>query len=191
MMHITQDQLDEIRARLAQRPPNDPFTSAEGAIYTGRSTRTLKRAIDAGVGPRREKNPDVSGMAATNRHTRYRKADLDQWRDGLIGFTTKFWDFDDLVTDAPWLVENDRIVGHLMDLEDIDTVLLALGADTVVFLRLDEALRQSWADAALRASYQEVFERIRLQALSDAAAAAQTDASRADICSRGGEDRGG
>ena len=79
------DQLEETRGRLAQRPPDAAFTAAEAALYTGRSIRTLKRAIDAGVGPRREKNPDVTGKRATNRHTRYRKADLDAWRESLIG----------------------------------------------------------------------------------------------------------
>lgn len=54
------------------RHPDSEMTASEAAIYTGRSTRTLKRAIDAGVGPRREKNPDISGLGATNRHTRYR-----------------------------------------------------------------------------------------------------------------------
>jgi hypothetical protein len=118
-----------------------------------------------------------------------RRVDLDQWREGLVCFATVFWDFDEPAADAPCLVENDRILGHLMDLEDIEAVLRALGADNVVFLRLDEALRLSWVGAALRASYQEVFERICLQALSDAAAAERSDASRAEGASDG-ENRG-
>lgn len=173
---ITPDQVEELRSRLAQRPPDAAFTAAEAAIYTGRSTRTLKRAIDAGMGPRREKNPDVTGLGATNRHTRYRKADLDAWRESLVAFATGFRDFDDLAADAPWVTEGDRITGHLLDLADVETVLQALGADTVVFLRLDEALRRVWAPTEARQRYQKAFEAICQEAMRTAVDAAQLNA---------------
>ena len=172
--------LDEVRARLAQRPSDAAFTAAEAAIYTGRSTRTLKRAIDAGVGPKREKNPDVTGLGATNRHTRYRKADLDAWRESLVAFAIDFRGFDDLATDAPWVVDGERILGHLLDLDDIEAVLDALGAETIVFLRLDEALRQVWASSELRLNYQEAFASIARGTMQELEDAAQRDALDAD-----------
>lgn len=173
-------QLEEVRTRLAQRPPNAPFTAAEAALYTGRSTRTLKRAIDAGVGPRREKNPDVSGRGATNRHTRYRKADLDTWRESLLGFATDFRKFDDLTVDAPWVVDGDRIIGHLLDLPDVEAVLKVMGEDEVIFLRLDEALLQGWSSVDLRRIYQEEFEAICGQMVRATDAALQRDLMESD-----------
>ena len=189
-MHITQDQLDEIRARLAQRPPNDPFTSAEAAIYTGRSTRTLKRAIDAGVGPKREKNPDVSGLAATNRHTRYRKAELDAWRDSLVSFATGFRDFDDLAMDAPWVIDHGQIAGHLLDQKDMEAVLRVLAADAVVFLQLDEALGQAWTLTERRQVYQEVFQTICERAVEAATVAGQRAAMQGNTEPAQGESGG-
>lgn len=173
---LSADQIEDVRARLAQRPPDAPFTAAEAAIYTGRSTRTLKRAIDAGVGPKREKNPDVSGLGATNRHTRYRKADLDAWREGLVGFATDFHGFLDLTLDAPWVIEGDCVSGHLLDSADVEAVLEVLAANTVVFLRLDEALLKPWASAKLRLPYQEAFTAICRSATLAADSAAQRDA---------------
>lgn len=170
------EQLEEVRARLAQRPPDAAFTAAEAAIYTGRSTRTLKRAIDAGVGPRREKNPDVSGLGATNRHTRYRKADLDAWRESLVAFAIGFRDFGDLTLDAPWVIDGEAIVCHLLDLDDIDNVLEALGSDKVVFLKLHQALWQVWTNAVLRRNYREAFERLCQTAMGMALDAEQRDA---------------
>ena len=154
---LSSDHLEEVRQRLAERSPNAAFTAAEAAIYTGRSARTLKRAIDAGVGPRREKNPDVSGRGATNRHTRYRKADLDAWRESLLGFATRFRDFDDIAADAPWVVEGDRVLGHLLDSEDAEALLEALRIDVVVFLRLDEVLLMNWRSLDRHRFYQKAF----------------------------------
>lgn len=173
---LTPDQVEEIRSRLGQRAADAPFTAVEAAIYTGRSTRTLKRAIDAGIGPRREKNPDATGLGATNRHTRYRKADLDQWRERLVSFATDFHQFDDLALDAPWLVDGEVILGHLMDLEDIETALETLSADAVIFLRLDEALQRTWASADRRRHFQVAFEAICQKTICAADAAAQRDA---------------
>ncbi|MDH5824194.1 helix-turn-helix domain-containing protein [Luteimonas sp. RD2P54] len=167
--------MDEVRVRLAQRPPDTAFTASEAAIYTGRSTRTLKRAIDAGVGPKREKNPDISGLGATNRHTRYRKADLDAWRESLVAFATEFRSFSDLALDAPWVMEDSRLVGHLMDLGSAEAVLDTLDADAVVFLRLDEALLRAWSSVDLRRGYQEVFEAICGEIVQTTAAALQRD----------------
>ncbi len=169
---LTSDQIELVRKRLHDRHPDSEMTVSEAAIYTGRSTRTLKRAIDAGIGPRREKNPDATGLGATNRHTRYRKADLGAWRESLVVFATDFRDFDDLAADAPWVVEGERLAGHLLDLADIEAVLEVLSADAVVFLRLDEALRRVRVSADRRRTYQEAFEAICLDAVRVAADAA-------------------
>ena len=177
---LTGDQLEEVRARLSKRAPDAVMTAAEAAIYTGRSIRTLKRAIDAGVGPRREKNPDVSGRGATNRHTRYRKSDLDAWREGLIAFAVDFRDFDDLAMEAPWVADGDRLARHLLDLDGIDAVLEALAAEVVTFLRLDEALTWSWVSGYCRQPYQQAFETICGVAVRAAADAAQRDALEAE-----------
>lgn len=183
------EQLEEVRARLAQRPPDAAFTAAEAAIYTGRSTRTLKRAIDAGMGPRREKNPDVSGLGATNRHTRYRKEDLDAWRESLVAFATGFKDFDALAMDAPWVVEGDTILGHLLDLESIEAVLQALEVDAVVFLRLNEVLHRSWASSGMRRTYLETFRSTCQSSVDYAAAFAQTQEIEAATGAAIGEHR--
>lgn len=66
--------------------------------------------------------------------------------------------FDNLAADAPWVVEDDRLAGHLLDSADIEEVLRVLGEDAVVFLRLDEALRRIWTSAGARRPYQETFE---------------------------------
>lgn len=182
--------LEAVRAHLANLPPDTAFTAAEAAIYTGRSIRTLKRAIDAGVGPKREKNPDISGRGATNRHTRYRKADLDAWRESLTSFATGFRTFDDLGADAPWALMGEQLAGHLLDLESVEAILEALAADAVVFLRLDEALQQSWASADRRRQYQDAFEAVCWEAMRAAADAAQRDALEAETGPALGEGRG-
>lgn len=187
---LTAEQLEKMRARLAQRAPDTAFSAAEAAIYTGRSTRTLKRAIDAGMGPRREKNPDVTGLGATNRHTRYRKADLDAWRSSLVAFAVDFRGFDDLATDAPWVIDGERILGHLLDLDDIEAVLDALSAEAIVFLRLDEALQWVWVSRDLRSTYQEAFASIARGTMQELEDAAQRDALDADTGPAVGRSKG-
>lgn len=190
MVSLGVEQLEEARTRLAQRPPDAVFTAAEAAIYTERSTRTLKRAIDAGMGPPREKNPDISGLGATNRHTRYRKAGLDAWRESLVVFATSFRDFGGLSMDAPWVVEGDRVVGHLLDLASIEAVLHALGEDAVVFLRLDEVLRKKWASLELRGRYQEIFRGACLEEIRELADAGQQEVMERETGPAIGESRG-
>lgn len=158
---LTAEQLAEVRRRLEDRPENADFNAVEAAIYVGRSTKTLKRAIDAGVGPARAKNPDASGLYATNRHTRYRKGDLDAWRSSLISFAVAFKRFDDLTLDAPWIVTNEgKIRGHILDAESIDVVLRTLSDEAVVFAPLNEALREAWANLAARMAYEAVFDEL-------------------------------
>lgn len=94
----------------------------------------------------------------------------------MIAFATDFRNFDDLAVDAPWVVEGERLAGHLLDLADIEAVLKALSADAVVFLRLDEALRRAWASADRRRLYQETFEAVCQKTICVADAAAQRDA---------------
>lgn len=80
------------------------------------------------------KEPGCLWLAATNRHTRYRKAGRDAWREGLVAFATGFRGFDDLASrDAPWIVEGNQLTGHLFDLPDVEAVLRVLGDDAVVF----------------------------------------------------------
>ncbi|MGA6538022.1 hypothetical protein ACPEH7_07780 [Stenotrophomonas sp. NPDC101269] len=156
---LTADQLAEVRRRLEERPEDADFNAVEAAIYVGRSTKTLKRAIDAGVGPARAKNPDASGLYATNRHTRYRKGDLDAWRSSLISFAIAFKRFDDLTLDAPWIVTNEgKLWGHILDAESVDAVLRALSDDAVVFATLNEALREAWSNMPARRAYEAVFD---------------------------------
>jgi hypothetical protein len=177
---LSHEQLEELRARLGRRTPDAELNAVEAAIYTGRSTRTLKRAIDAGVGPRREKNPDSSGQGATNRHTHYRKADLDAWREGLVAFACDYGTFDDLAADAPWVERGGLLVGHLLDLKDINDALEALATNEVIFLRLDEALRRAWVARQLRSIYQEGFASISQATTQELEDAAQQDALEAD-----------
>lgn len=156
---LTADQLAEVRRRLEERPEDADFNAVEAAIYVGRSTKTLKRAIDAGVGPARAKNPDASGLYATNRHTRYRKGDLDAWRSSLISFAVAFKRFDDLTLDAPWIVTSEgKIRGHILDAESIDAVLRALSDEAVVFAPINEALREAWANMPARRVYEGVVD---------------------------------
>lgn len=158
---LTADQLAEVRRRLEERPEDADFNAVEAAIYVGRSTKTLKRAIDAGVGPARAKNPDATGLHATNRHTRYRKGDLDAWRSSLISFVIAFKRFDDLTLDAPWIVTNEgKIRGHILDAESIDAVLRALSDEAVVFAPINEVLREAWANLAARMAYEAIFDEL-------------------------------
>jgi len=156
---LTAEQLAEARRRLEERPEDAYFNAVEAAIYVGRSTKTLKRAIDAGVGPARAKNPDAGRLYATNRHARYRKGDLDAWRSSLIGFAVEFKRFDDLSSDAPRIVTGEgKICGHLSDAESVDDVLRALSDDAVVFAPLNRALREAWSDVSARRAYEAVFD---------------------------------
>ena len=156
---LSADQLAEVRRRLEERPEDADFNAVEAAIYVGRSTKTIKRAIDAGVGPARAKNPDASGLYATNRHTRYRKGDLDTWRSSVIGFAVAFKRFDDLTLDAPWIVTNEgKLWGHILDAESVNAVLRALSDDAVVFAPLNEALREAWSNMPARRAYEAVFD---------------------------------
>jgi hypothetical protein len=154
-------QIEEIRARLSRRGADADFNAAEAAIYLGRSERTLKRAIDAGVGPKREKNPDATGKGAVNRHTHYPKHELDRWRAGLLGFTgsfsNTFGDFESLTEDQPWVVAEGRVFCHLMDAGDVDEIMEILAEGLVEFYRLDEALLERWAALNLRKIYQDQF----------------------------------
>jgi len=148
-----------VRRRLEERPEDADFNAVEAAIYVGRSTKTLKRAIDKGVGPARAKNPDASGLYATNRHTRYRKGDLDAWRSGLIDFAVEFKRFDDLTSDASWLVTSEgKIHGYLMAADSVDAVLHALSDEAVVFAPINQALREAWSDMPARRAYDAAFD---------------------------------
>lgn len=176
---LTGEQREVVRRRLRQRDPDDELNSVEAAIYTGVSTRTLKRAIDAGKGPERGKTPNTTGSNAVNQHTRYRKADLDAWRANNRSFDTftgAFNAFDDLVVDEPWIMAGNRVVGHLFDVGDVDDLMAILASGEVEFLRLDEALRERWIDISLRSSYQAKLAEIFETTLSDVQSAADRDA---------------
>ncbi|UEX16812.1 hypothetical protein LMF57_12380 [Stenotrophomonas sp. SI-NJAU-1] len=64
---LTAEQLAEARRRLEERPEDAYFNAVEAAIYVGRSTKTLKRAIDAGVGPARAKTVGADWTSALER----------------------------------------------------------------------------------------------------------------------------
>ncbi|WP_334180599.1 hypothetical protein [Pseudoxanthomonas sp.] len=176
---MSSHQVEEIRARLSRRGPDADFTAVEAAIYLGRSERTLKRAIDAGVGPKREKNPDVTGRGAVNRHTHFPKRELDSWRASLYGFASSlqstFGDFESLTEDQPWVVAEGRVFCHLMDVGDIDDVLALLAEGLVEFYRLDEALLQRWASLDLRNIYCEQFEMVVDRVLASVRSAGERD----------------
>lgn len=161
---MSSHQIEEIRARLSRRGADADFNAAEAAIYVGRSERTLKRAIDAGVGPKREKNPDATGKAAVNRHTHYPKHELDRWRAGLLGFTgslsNTFGDFDSLTEDQPWVVAKGMVFCHLLDAGDVEEIMEILAEGLVEFYRLDEALLKRWAALTLRKIYQDQFKAV-------------------------------
>ena len=176
---MTSSQIEEIRARLSRRGADADFTAAEAAIYVGRSERTLKRAIDAGVGPKREKNPDATGKQAKNRHTHFPKHELDRWRAGLYGFTSSFpssfRDFESLTEDQPWVVAEGRVFCHLMDVGDVDEVMEILAGGLVEFYRLDEALLERWAALDLRRIYQDQFKAVIEGSLDAVVSAEQKD----------------
>jgi len=172
-------QIEEIRARLSRRGADADFNAAEAAIYLGRSERTLKRAIDAGVGPKREKNPDATGKGAVNRHTHYPKHELDRWRVGLYGFASNFpssfGDFESLTEDQPWVVADSRVFCHLMDAGDIDEIMEILAEGQVEFYRLEEALLERWAALSLRKIYQDQFNTVIERSVDAIVSAEQKD----------------
>ena len=178
-------QLEQVREHLARRSPDVDFNAVEAAIYTGRSERTIKRAIDAGVGPRRQKNPDASGKSAVNRHIRYRKSDLDLWQASLYefapSFSGRFDSFDSLTQDQPWLVAQGRVFCHLAHAGDAAQILEILEEELVVFCRLDEVLQLRWASVPIRSLYQDAFFRILEHVRSGISAATDRDRLDADI----------
>lgn len=163
---LSAEEMDTVRNRLSKAPPERVFNPAEAAIYTRRSVRTIKRAIDAGVGPKRQKNPSTNPQPwrTTNQHTSYRKGELDDWMTGITSFSQEwagsFRNFDDVVRDEPWIVVDGRIHGHLLDAGDIDLVLDLLEAELIEFLRLDEVLARLWQSAHARKPYQDAFRSI-------------------------------
>lgn len=167
---LSAEDLDTVRDRLSKAPADRVFNAAETAIYTGRSVRTIKRAIDAGVGPKRQKNPSTNPQPwkTTNQHTRFRKGELDDWMKGITSFESawsgSFRDFDDVVKDEPWIVLDGSIHGHLLDAGDIELVLDLLEAELVEFLRIDEALAERWVSTNARRPYQKAFLSILRQA---------------------------
>lgn len=172
-------QVEEIKARLSRRGPDAELNAVEASIYVGRSERTLKRADDAGVGPKREKNPDASGKKAVNRHIHYKKSDLDVWRAGLYGFASSFpssfGDFDSLTEDQPWVVAEGRVFCHLMDVGDVDEIMEILAEGLVEFYRLDEALLERWAALSLRKIYQDQFNLVVERSVGAVISAEQKD----------------
>lgn len=171
--------VEEIRRRLHKRHPDDDLTAIEAAIYCGMSIRTIKRAIDAGHGPARQKNVDGTGRQALNRHTRYRKSALDAWKQSHVGFETitgKFNAFGDLANDEPWVMHGDKIAGHLFDVGDIDEAVRLLASGEVDFYTLYEALRLHWLSLDLRKIYEKQFDAIVEDAKSDIHSASQRDA---------------
>lgn len=178
-------QLEHVRELLARRSPDVDFSAVEAAIYTGRSERTIKRAIDAGVGPRRQKNPDASGKFAVNRHTRFKKRDLDLWRASLYEFApafgARFDTFASLTQDQPWLMAQGRVFCHLGHAGDPVQILQMLEEELVVFYRLEEMLMQPWASTTIRSIYQDAFFAIFDRVRDEIQAAADRDRLDADI----------
>lgn len=173
-------QLEEVRARLSRREEGAIFNASEAAIYLGRSVRTLKRAIDAGMGPARQKNPDAQGTGATNRHTHYRKADLDLWAATLYSsgssFASRFADFDSLIEDQPWVVTERRVFCHLLDAGEVEDILEVLARGWVEFHRLEEILLEQWAGLAARQIYQDQLTAIVQRTIDAIFSAQQKDA---------------
>lgn len=71
------------------------------------------------------------------------------------------------------MVEGERVVGRLLDLESVEVMLQALADDAIVFLRLNEALRRSWVSLDTRRIYQKAFETICREAMREVAGAGQ------------------
>lgn len=169
---------EEVKARLARRSPDVVFNSVEAAIYCGRSARTMKRLLDAGLGPVPQKNPDITGKGATNQHLHFRKSVLDAWL--VMGFTSafsnRFSNFESLTEDQPWVVAEGRVFCHLMDVGDVDEIMEILATGLVEFYRLDEALLGRWAALNLREIYQDHFKAVIERTFDDIASAEQKDA---------------
>ena len=168
---------EEVKARLARRQPDAIFNSVEAALYTGRSARTLKRLLDAGLGPVPNKNPDITGKGATNQHLHYRKSVLDAWL--VCGFTTafssRFSSFETLTADQPWVFAEGRAFCHLLDVENLDALMDLLAQGEVEFWRLDQVLQERWATPKLRVLYQDAFERVLEATQDDISSAAKRD----------------
>ena len=159
----------------------------EAASYVGGSAKTSERAIDSGVGPARAKSPEASNLYATNRHTRYRKGDLDAWRSSLISFAVSFKRFDELTLDAPRIVTNEgKILGHLLDAESVDAVVRALSDEAVVFVPINEALRQAWSNMRARRAYEAVLDELLEHERAAIKAAGERDELDSEL-SRGSE----
>lgn len=175
---LTAEQLETVRRRLRERHPEDDLTAPEAAIYLSISVRTITRAIDAGHGPTRGKNPGKPGSAALNRHSRYRKSDLDNWRSRNFSFepaSGRFATFEDLTRDEPWIFEGERVVGHLLDAASAEEVLDIIAQVDVRYLRLDEALTERWKAVGARRVYQALFMGTMEAAIGDVQSATERD----------------
>lgn len=167
---LTAEERSKIKDELANASPDRVFNAIEASIYVDRSVRTIKRAIDAGVGPSRQKNPSTNPQPwkTTNQHTKFRKSELDVWMSGITHFesswTGSFRDFDDVIRDEPWIVIDNVVHGHLLDAGDIALVLDLMDEELIEFLRIDEALAQRWITASARKPYQDAFLAILRQA---------------------------
>lgn len=183
-------QLEDIRRRLHDRSPEDDLTAIEAAIYCGLSTRTIKRAIDAGIGPDRQKNPDVTGSGAVNRHTKFRKAELDAWKKSCTtfeSFSGKFSGFEDLANDEPWVMDGSKVAGHLMDVGDIDDVMAVLKSGEVEFFRIDEALRARWVSFPMRKLYAKEFRAAVERAQAEIQSAGERDVLESETGATSGQ----
>jgi len=167
---LSAEDRNRIRDELSKAPPDRVFNATEMSIYVDRSIRTIKRAIDAGVGPNRQKNPSTNAQPwkNTNQHTKFRKGDLDIWMSRITSFesawTGAFRAFDDVVRDEPWIVIEGTVHGHLLDAGDIALALDVLEEELVEFLRIDEALARRWVAGSARRPYQDAFLSILDQA---------------------------
>lgn len=176
---LTAEQMDEVRNRLSKAPPDRIFNPTEAAIYTQRSVRTIKRAIDAGVGPERQKGTNLTGGVALNQHTHYTREALDNWLRSITSFASEitgaFHRMNDLVREEPWIVRGGLVHGHLFDAGDIEAVLTILEAGEAEFLRLDEALADRWASPGARKPYHDAFVAILESAAGMAESAMERD----------------
>lgn len=175
---LSAEQLETVRKRLHERHPDDDFTAPEAAIYLRCSVRTITRAIEAGLGPPRGKNPGTPSSSALNHHTRFPKSGLDSWREKNRNFepaTGTFKAFEDLTRDEPWIFDGERVVGHLLDAESIEAALDLLAEMDIRYLRLDEALLERWISVGARRVYEAHFTSAIEAASADIDSARQRD----------------
>ena len=157
---LTKDEKAQLRAKLcaqvAQLGPDDRISTAQTAAVLDRTTKTLERWRELGMGPECDPPEVPKGVKQTTQHFKYRKSVVVAYRGGgSMGFAVA-WE--------PWAMDSrGRLQGLAYDFLDFDALLEGMASDTVLIASIEEALQEPWVSAAaMKPYYDEHVEALKL-----------------------------